>query len=40
VPSRVCIIDKIPRNQLGKVNKKELIQIFEKKIEILFELIF
>ena len=32
VTSRVCIIDKIPRNQLGKVNKKELIQIYEKKI--------
>ena len=30
-PSRVCIIDKIPRNQLGKLNKKELIQIYETK---------
>ena len=30
VPSLIKFIDKIPRNQLGKVNKKELIKIYEK----------
>ena len=31
VPKLVKIIDKMPRNQLGKVNKKELIKIYEKE---------
>lgn len=29
VPRLVRIVDKIPKNQLGKVNKKELIQFYE-----------
>lgn len=31
VPSLIELTDKIPRNQLGKVNKKELIQVYERK---------
>jgi len=31
VPKEVKIIDKMPRNQLGKVNKKELIKKYEKE---------
>jgi malonyl-CoA/methylmalonyl-CoA synthetase len=31
VPKLVKIIEKMPRNQLGKVNKKELIKIYEKE---------
>ncbi len=31
VPKVVKIIDKMPRNQLGKVNKKELIKVYEKE---------
>ena len=31
VPKLLKIIDKMPRNQLGKVNKKELIKIYEKE---------
>ena len=30
VPTLIKIIDKMPRNQLGKVNKRELINKFEK----------
>lgn len=29
VPRLVRLVDKIPKNQLGKVNKKELIQFYE-----------
>ena len=31
VPKAVDIIEKMPRNQLGKVNKKELIKKYEAK---------
>ena len=31
VPRLIKLIDKMPRNQLGKVNKKELIKIYEKE---------
>ncbi len=31
VPKLIKIIDKMPRNLLGKVNKKELIKIYEKE---------
>lgn len=31
VPRLVQIVDRIPKNQLGKVNKKELIQFYENK---------
>lgn len=31
VPKMVKVIEKMPRNQLGKVNKKELIKIYEKE---------
>ncbi|RNA18844.1 acyl- synthetase family member mitochondrial [Brachionus plicatilis] len=31
VPKAVKVIEKMPRNQLGKVNKKELIKIYEKE---------
>lgn len=34
VPKVVKIIDKMPRNQLGKVNKKELIKIYEKEFSV------
>ena len=30
VPTLIKIIDKMPRNQLGKVNKKELIKTYEE----------
>ena len=33
VPTLIKIIDKMPRNQLGKVNKKELIKTYEKIFE-------
>jgi malonyl-CoA/methylmalonyl-CoA synthetase len=29
VPRRIKLLDKLPRNQLGKVNKKELVKIYE-----------
>ena len=32
IPTIVRVIESMPRNQLGKVNKKELIQIYEKEI--------
>ena len=31
VPTLIKLIDKMPRNQLGKVNKKELIKIYEQE---------
>ena len=31
VPTLMKLIDKMPRNQLGKVNKKELIKTYEKQ---------
>ena len=33
VPTLIKVIDKMPRNQLGKVNKKELIKTYEKIFE-------
>ena len=33
VPKIVKIIDKMPRNQLGKVNKKELIKKYEAEFK-------
>jgi malonyl-CoA/methylmalonyl-CoA synthetase len=31
VPTIVKVVESIPKNQLGKVNKKELIKIYEKQ---------
>ena len=31
VPKLIKIIDKLPRNQLGKVNKKELVKKYENE---------
>ena len=33
VPRLIEIVDKIPKNQLGKINKKDLIQFYEKKYQ-------
>ena len=33
VPTLIKVIEKMPRNQLGKVNKKELIKTYEKIFE-------
>jgi malonyl-CoA/methylmalonyl-CoA synthetase len=34
VPRLIKIIEKMPRNLLGKVNKKELIKVYEKEFQI------
>ena len=31
VPSRIVIVDEIPKNAMGKINKKSLRSLFEEK---------
>jgi malonyl-CoA/methylmalonyl-CoA synthetase len=31
IPSRVLLVDEIPKNAMGKMNKKTLVKLFEQK---------